>query len=269
LIRRKSALESEDMQRGALLASAVRRRERMQLQQLLARGVDRHSLDDALSVAAEVAPPAMVRDLLTAGADPEVRDHFGFTTLMRAAGRGQARVVRVLLEHGAEVNAKSDPGPDGAPALLRTPLMLAAMSGDLRTLFLLLRAGADPLAIDRHGYTALHWAAYRAAPSAVIQTLLAQKVPVDARDASERTPLMLAAWQNALPAAEVLVVHRAQVNARDQEGASAWMWAVKWSNTEIARLLVENGAQVEAEPNWVVPADIRRQLPPPQGAGRV
>lgn len=242
------------------LEFAVRRRDRATVRRLLAYGVERASLDEALSAAAEVAPPAIVRDLLAAGADPEARDFVGFTALLQASGRRQSRVVRVLLEHGAEVNARSGAWLNGAPALLRTPLMVATTSGDLRTVLLLLRAGADPDAADEIGMTALHRAAYSAAPPLVVEALLNHGAAVDPRDTLGRTPLMLAAWQGALAAAEVLVMRGAQLNLRDGEGFTPWMWAVKWGHPAVARMLVEIGAVLESQPVWVVPEEIRRRL---------
>jgi ankyrin repeat protein len=44
----------------------------------------------------------------------EARDARGFTSLMAAAGGGYADVVKTLLDHGANVNNKSD---DGTTAL--------------------------------------------------------------------------------------------------------------------------------------------------------
>jgi len=227
---------------------------------LLAKGIDRRSLDKGLGVAAELAPPAIVRDLLIAGADPEAWDFFGFTALMRAVGRKHARVVKVLLAHGAEVNAKSDAYVGDAPGMLRTPLMLAAMSGDLRTVLLLLRAGADPTATERDGYTALHWAAFYAAPSPVLEALLDRGAKIDPVDVYGRTPLILAAWQGALAAAETLVARGAQMNLRDHESFSAWMWAVKWGHSAVAQLLAECGAVIETDEVQVVPGEIRRFL---------
>lgn len=263
-MNRSSPLQIEAVEdqreRGQELDGAVRRRDRKAMLRLLAKGMDRECLDEALGVAAELAPPAMVRDLLAAGANPEFRDYFGSTALMRAAGRRHARVMRILLEHGAVVNAASDPGPGGSPGLLHTPLMLAAMSGDLRSLLLLLRAGADPQAADSSGLTALHWAAYWAAPLPVLRTLLDRGVPVDPLDVWGRTPLMLAVWQGALEVAEFLVSSGARLDMRDFEGYSAWMWAVKWGHAAVAEMLAKRGAHLETQPFFVVPEEYRHTL---------
>lgn len=79
----------------------------------------------------------------------------GQTPLMRAAFHGPPESVRLLLAHGADVNAK-----DGRS---RTPLMFAA-GGDganRATIRMLLAKGADPKAKDVREETALDMALYR------------------------------------------------------------------------------------------------------------
>ncbi len=78
------------------------------------------------------------------------------TPLMWAAARGQAAVVRVLLDSGADVDAKNDEGV--------TPLMAAA--GSIKTIDgdpfacvrVLIEAGADLEVTNRQGLTALYYA---------------------------------------------------------------------------------------------------------------
>jgi len=70
---------------------------------------------------------------------------------MTAAGLGSNGIARVLLDQGADVNAK----PTGG----YTPLMAAALNGQKELVQLLIARGADPSAKDVSGRTAAGYAA--------------------------------------------------------------------------------------------------------------
>ncbi len=74
----------------------------------------------------------------------------GWTPLHYAATGGNAKVVRLLLEHFAYVDAES---PNGS-----TPLMMAALYGTADAVRVLLDAGADPGIKNALGLTALDFA---------------------------------------------------------------------------------------------------------------
>lgn len=126
-----------------------------------------------------------VRELLAAGADCDARDGEGATALMLAAYAGNLAMVKTLIEAGADVNARGEGGwgalmkaahnaeldrgfADVAQALIDAganveapigfgvrPLMLAAGYGETAVVETLLRAGADVLARNDGGLTAL------------------------------------------------------------------------------------------------------------------
>jgi hypothetical protein len=75
--------------------------------------------------------------LLNAGADPNAATtNRGQTALMSVLMTpGRSQLAKLLLEHGAEVNAKNRQGT--------TPLMVASLSGDADAVNLLLEWGAD------------------------------------------------------------------------------------------------------------------------------
>jgi len=85
---------------------------------LLGRGADvgtvaRNAMQvQALHSAVAGRDAASVRLLLAAGADPDARQHGGWTPLMAARQHGDAEVERLLLDYGASDAADGGPSPD-------------------------------------------------------------------------------------------------------------------------------------------------------------
>lgn len=105
-----------------------------------------------LGLAAFFKRTAAVRVLLDAGASPATPARFGgFTPLHSAVANDAApvekEIVRMLLEAGADPNARSAGGG--------TPLHSAAHTGDIPVLQLLLASGGDPAITDVGGRTPL------------------------------------------------------------------------------------------------------------------
>lgn len=70
-----------------------------------------------------------------------------------------------------------------------TPLHLAVISGNLRTVDQLIGAGAELEACDCRGWTPLHWAAITNGNPKLIERLLAAGADINAHDGKGRTPL--------------------------------------------------------------------------------
>jgi uncharacterized protein len=128
---------------------------------------------------------AAVKRMVDAGADVETRDAENASLLMLAAHAGDLPMVKLLIESGADVNAGDERGwaplakavynPEskrGFADVVQTlidaganieaaigygvrPLMLAAGYGETAVVEVLLQAGADVLACNEGGYTAL------------------------------------------------------------------------------------------------------------------
>ena len=108
--------------------------------------LDQETLD---FVQAVFALARSARALLAHGADPELCNDRGQTPLAAAAFKGDLAMVRLLLQHGANVNVNGT-GPDG-----KTALMMAAMFNRTDIVELLIAQGADPDARDASGMSAL------------------------------------------------------------------------------------------------------------------
>jgi hypothetical protein len=110
----------------------------------------------ALAMAAAGGRGEICNSLLVAGADPNKSNQYGTTPLLAALSQGSPACAPVLIEHGANVNARD--------ALGETPLMLIARF-DLdhnpvarHVLDQLLARDADVLPKDNKGQTAEDWA---------------------------------------------------------------------------------------------------------------
>jgi ankyrin repeat protein len=73
----------------------------------------------------------------------------GWTPLHYAAASGDNDIARLLLAHGARIDAESPPASGRY-----TPLMMAAREGHQDTALFLLKQGADPLLKNSEGLTA-------------------------------------------------------------------------------------------------------------------
>jgi len=106
----------------------------------------------------------VVRELIAAGAEINVHDDNGLTPLLWASAAENEDIARVLLEAGADVNARSRVRIRPGHYLIVTPLIYAVINsmndkdGSLALIRLLLERGADVTAKDTHGTTALMWA---------------------------------------------------------------------------------------------------------------
>ncbi|MEO8170694.1 MAG: ankyrin repeat domain-containing protein [Oxalobacteraceae bacterium] len=101
----------------------------------------------ALMLAAYKKLPRVVKSLLDKGAEV---NQTGWTALHYAATVGDNEIVQVLLDKFAYIDAES---PNGT-----TPIMMAARSGHIMTVKLLLDAGADATLKNQQGLSAIDFA---------------------------------------------------------------------------------------------------------------
>ena len=166
------------------LVSAVWENDEAAIRNLLATGADVNALDKAvdataLAAAATAGKVELVRLLVDAGADPNVRNQSGQTALMGLDDDATAEIVNLLVAAGAKVNLKDEDGDSAlhvaaaesgsevVQALVeagarvdarnkegKTPLMAAAESGNVDNVKALLWAGANPHRKNKDGETA-------------------------------------------------------------------------------------------------------------------
>ncbi|TWU27934.1 ankyrin repeat domain-containing protein [Novipirellula artificiosorum] len=103
--------------------------------------------------------------------------HSGETVLHGEAGNTDPRAARLLLDHGANPNARTKPGMKtyglwrDARVRGETPLHRAAAWGSPEVIQLLLDAGADPTIRDANKDTPLSWASWYLRDKSIIDQL--------------------------------------------------------------------------------------------------
>ena len=199
------------------------------------------------------------------------------TALHKAAYYNHPEVVRVLLSHGADINAKRTDGemPIHVAAMIgsvavievlvnydkrqlnvagregRPPLFNATMNERLDVINALCALGADIGLVNSHsGYTALHLAAIKNKDKAA-DALIKNGADVNLLDGYKITALQRCALQRlpSLAVAKILIAHQADANLGDS--SPLFLLASKAiqrspDTVEFAKLLVEAGADVNA-----------------------
>src|SRR5262245_7256972 len=196
-----------------------------------------------LADAMEKMDRAAVRALLQRRADVNAPQVDGMTALHWAAYQDDLESVELLVRAGANVKATNRYGI--------APLMLAVANGNSAMVETVLKAGADPNTTLPGGETALMTAA-RVGVLASVKALIARGAIVDAKDDKHgQTALMWAAAEAHRPVVEMLIELGADYRGRLASGMPPRRLAAREGRADVVPVLLKAGAQV----NEPVPVD--------------
>ena len=196
---------------------------------------------------------SVVRLLLEHGADVHAQDKVHTTPLQLASCNGMAEIARVLLDAGAAANSK---GLNG-----RSPLHAAVGGGhspliDHYVLIakLLLERGADVDVPDDDGRTSLHLASYFGKVEMAL-ALLNAGAYTNAKDREGQTPLHVVVTSqypdesegDRVSIVQLLLDHGADTNAKDNNHATPLYLASFHERTEVTALLLQYGEKANAK----------------------
>jgi ankyrin repeat protein len=151
------------------------------------------------------------------------------TALIIATEENRVDQVEILLRKGHDINESDDCG--------WTPLMKAALNGNLNIIQLLLQHGANTELVDSGGYTAMLLAASNNHHH-VVEALLNKGTSINHQELTRGwTALIWAAKRGHAETVELLLSHRADRKITDFSGKTALDWAKLSKQENIVTLL--------------------------------
>jgi len=161
------------------------------------------------------------------------------TPLVKAATKGHSRILEILLQYGADINAKTDKSE-------KTPLYFAAWKGHIRIVEILLQHGADTNAKTSANETPLYVAAGEGHTRIVEILLQHGGSEINASSIMNETPLHVAATYGNDTVVEMLLQHGAEINASSNSNETPLHLAADRGYHTIAKILLQNGAEINA-----------------------
>lgn len=230
------------------LGEAIWTRDTDSVRTLLEAGANANPPGDSyLSLATARGDARVLQMLLEAGADVNAVDGNGDTALLHAARAKNPESLQILLAAGAQVNLTNKKG--------ETALMRAAFVGNVPHVAALLAAGADKTLRNADGLTAAeiitHITISRHSPA--MEYPLGQEMAYTAIyghlngiPSAELTPLIQAVLMRNPQDVSALLAGGADVNAASALGRTALMMAADTHQLEMVELLLSAGADVHA-----------------------
>jgi ankyrin repeat protein len=183
------------------------------------------SYDDFFSAIVRDDDAAM-QTLLTRGFDPNTVDSTGSAGLLLAI-KGSSFKVASRLMNWPDIKVEVRNAAD------ESPLMLAALKGELVLCQVLIKKGAD---VNKPGWAPLHYAATNGHTD-IMSLLLEEYAYIDAASPNGTTPLMMAAQYSDVSSVKLLLEAGADPLLRNALGLSALDFANRASRVDSAKII--------------------------------
>lgn len=144
-----------------------------------------------------------LESMLKQGASVNTKDNHDVTPLMYAAAAGSVEAMKLLIDKGADVNARN--------MFESTALIWSAT--DIRKIKLLLDRGADVNAVSKQGRTTLLLAALSDHSAEIVRLLIAKGAKTKVADKLGMTTLTAAALGNDTETVRLLIIDSGDINA--------------------------------------------------------
>jgi hypothetical protein len=164
----------------------------------------------------------------------DLRDSTAGDALINAAYYGRTEIARLLIEHGANVNAAMYNGV--------TPLMNAASRGYPEIAGLLVEHGANVNLAAKNGGTPLINATING-HTEIARMLIEHGANVNTADSEGITPLINATYHGRTEITRLLIEHGANANVAARNGSTPFSNAIGLGNFLIAKDLLNSGAK--------------------------
>ncbi len=161
-----------------------------------------------------------------------------FGILHHAISHGHHEIVKILLEKGADIEAKTKDG--------LTPLMFASRNGHHEIVKTLLEKGADIEAKTIDDFPSLILAS-RYGYHEIVKTLLEKGANIEAKNIDGWNSLMLASQYGYREIVQTLVENKANIEAKNKYNGTSIMLASQNHHVEIVKIFLEKGADIEAK----------------------
>jgi len=172
--------------------------------------------------------PATIRQLLARGFDANTLDPQGQHGLIIAIREPSPKAANALID-APKINLNA------LNAVGESPLMLAALKGQLEVAGKLIKKGAD---VNKTDWAPLHYAASNGHVE-VIKLLLENHAYIDAESPNGSTPLMMASMYGNPQSVKLLLEEGADPLLKNQIGLTALQFAQRGNRPDSAELLAK------------------------------